>query len=166
MVRPKHPATEPLVSGLAIALILGLLATAYALVRQTVSNDSGNAIRAVIRADAHHFRSIREKQQLWDPADPEDLEALARLGKTYHRDAAALNLNACPPDFRRAYRQHLTNWDAVASALARLANEPSPRGLDQKHAFRQRAMAATEPLNDSWKRVRRIAQAHGVYIKA
>jgi hypothetical protein len=150
--------------GLLGLLVGGLLVTAlFRLEMTSAARDSGFGapILQVLRENAHHFRELRQQQDLWNPQDPEHLKQVVTLGTRYIAALEAIDLNACPPAFAHPFCEHMRTWSRVVAQLQALQNAPRPT-YEERPAYATRVTAATKPLENSWAKVHAAAQKFGV----
>ncbi len=150
---------------LGTGLAVGLLLMNPARTGKSLDEDQA-AVRRVLDLDGHHFKGIRERQQLWDPGSRDDLVELVRLARDYRGNIADIDLSECPLAFRKAFTTHAREWGKVLRELADILK--TTRGDDEEgkgEALAAAVRSATRPLDRSWERVKEAGNAVGVFVR-
>ena len=167
----SQPFLVPIVVTAALLLVGTVTGMSLLLINKTVGEapeKAGQAIQHVLDLDAHYFKDIRAKQQLWDPTDPHEVRALAKLGSVYHAKASTIDLSDCPASFQNAYQAHSANWAKVVQELKEAAAEQAARtfdSLDTRSALSSQVQEITRPLGKTWRAVGAAAKKSGVFVR-
>jgi len=129
------------------------------------------AILVVLNADKRLADTMRSETANLTPS-----QLAERIGN-YCNQAEALDLTACPADFRLAYRQHFRAWREVRAAIQELPDSPfdelfmmgfnrlvdgQPTGGSKE--LRDNVKQALTRLRTTWEEVERIGMKYGAAI--
>jgi hypothetical protein len=132
---------------------------------QEISKSTQDRVQNVLDLDAHYFKDIRAKQQLWDPTEePAEIRDLVRLGKTYQAKIAAIDLAECPKAFRSAFQSHASNWEDVIKELEAASASQTAPTYDSRQELQGKVQEITKPLDKTWKAVGTEAKKYDVFV--